>query len=209
MKGFDDLGTGNETTPEANALYNHVLTPVLNFFTEDTQGQSALKTISTATVEDENGKTAADIVSAAVAGDEKSAELFGEIARALYNNREGTSTVLSDYDRNLLKKYGLYQTDTQKTSMGGIELTFSDLSGKARLVTQRGSGTSNDYYTVSSLEQALAEKKPVSYDGIEYTVESKQHKDDSGPGTYYDYILVDANGNKKTVSTKGGNITLK
>lgn len=211
LKGLDDLGKGVTDSPEATALYTHVLEPIKTYFTEDSQGQSDMELIKASTTADADGMTASDIVKKAMEGDEAAQKRFGAISRALFNNTYGSSTNINDYDRAILDTYGLYQNDRKKAGLNPsvLELEFADLSGAvAERRKPKGRGTHNDYWYLPKLEQALTEEKPISYDGVKYTVTGKRRKDDSASGTYFDYYLLGENGDERTITTARNNVRL-
>jgi hypothetical protein len=196
-KAFDDISSGNETSPEATALYGHVLPTVLNYFTQDTKGQAALDDIKAS-------PTASKVVTDAMNGDEAAATEFGRIARAQFNLGAGGSEALDPADEAILKKYGLYRTTSDMTTGNKIELTHSDLSGNAHKQTRKG--MFNDYYNVPQLDEAYDNKKKVLYNGVEYDVIERIHLQSVGVGgwQHVDYQLRASDGSKIYVTTKDG-----
>ena len=196
-KAFDDISSGNETSPEATALYGHVLPTVLNYFTQDTKGQAALDDIKAS-------PTASKVVTDAMNGDEAAATEFGRIARAQFNLGAGGSEALDPADEAILKKYGLYRTTSDMTTGNKIELTYSDLSGNAHKQTRKG--MFNDYYNVPQLDEAYDNKKKVLYNGVEYDVIERIHLQSVRVGRWQhvDYQLRASDGSKIYVTTKDG-----
>jgi hypothetical protein len=208
QSAFDQYGSGDVESPEVKELFGHVIPTVIDYFSNSQEGVSAMKDIKLS-------PKALAVVQAAMNGDEDAAETFGAIAGAIYNRNTIGSEGLGESDTQILKDYDLYRTTNQLTGADRIELADDELVGKADKLKRKG--VRNDIFQLDKLEVAYANKKKVMIDGIEYTITNRKKHEDTPRGVlgigaewrYTTYTLEAPDGNKKTISTKNGVITLK